>query len=219
MATGTGVAFGLLAERSWPVRIGALAVGLVLFGVSAGLMIVAGLGNMPWDVLHQGIAAHTPLSTGQAAIILSLLVLLLWIPLHQRIGPGTLANAVVVGVVIDATTAVVDRPGALWAQLAMALGALVLNGFATVLYISPALGPGPRDGLMTGLVARTGRPVALLRSGIEVVVMAAGWALGGRLFIATFLYAFCIGPVTRVFLGLAARVLRPRASLDPHSTD
>ncbi len=142
MATGTGVAFGLLAERSWPVRIGALAVGLVLFGVSAGLMIVSGLGNMPWDVLHQGIAAHTPLSTGQAAIILSLLVLLLWIPLHQRIGPGTLANAVVVGVVIDATTAVVDRPGALWAQLAMALGALVLNGFATVLYISPALGPG-----------------------------------------------------------------------------
>lgn len=219
MASGTAAGFGLLGDRGWPVRITALLVGLVLFGVSSGLMIVSGLGNMPWDVLHQGIAAHTPLSTGQAAIGLSVLVLLLWIPLRQRIGPGTVANAVVVGVVIDATTSVVRRPGPLWADLTMVLGAVVLNGFATVLYISPALGPGPRDGLMTGLVARTGKPVALLRSGIEVVVMAAGWALGGRLFIATFVYAFGIGPVTRLFLGLAARVLSPSSSLSPHSTD
>lgn len=216
MTSGTAVAFGLLGDRSWPVRLTALSVGLVLFGVSAGLMIVSGLGNMPWDVLHQGIAAHTPFSTGQVAIGLSLVILLLWIPLRQRIGPGTVGNAVIVGLVIDVTTAVVHRPSALWAQVAMSLGALVLNGFATVLYISPALGPGPRDGLMTGLVARTGWPVAVLRSGIEVVVMAAGWVLGGRLFVATFIYAFGIGPVTRLFLGLAARVLRPRASLDPH---
>ncbi len=202
--------FGLLSGSGWPVRITALLVGLVLFGVSSVLMIVSGLGNMPWDVLHQGIARRTPLSTGQAAIVLSLVVLLAWIPLRQRIGLGTVLNAIVVGTVIDATTAVVHQPGPLWGRAALVVAALLLNGFATVLYISPALGPGPRDGLMTGLVRRTGGPVALVRSGIEVLVMIAGWALGGRLFVATFVYAFGIGPITRLFLGLAARVIPRR---------
>lgn len=206
--------FKLLAGRGRPVRITALLVGLVLFGISSGLMIISGLGNMPWDVLHQGISRHLPVTTGQAAIGTSVLVLLLWIPLRQRIGPGTVLNAIIVGVVIDATTSAVATPPALWAQAGLVVLALFLNGFATVLYISPGLGPGPRDGLMTGLVERTGRPVALIRSCIEVAVMAAGWAMGGRLFIATLVYAFGMGPVTRLFLGLAAR-----ATSRPHGRE
>lgn len=197
--------FELLAGHGWAVRITALLIGLVLFGISSGLMIVSGLGNMPWDVLHQGISRHLPVTTGQAVIGTSVLVLLLWIPLRQRIGLGTVLNAVIVGPVIDVTTSAVAAPPALWARVGLVVLALLLNGFATVLYISPGLGPGPRDGLMTGLVQRTGRPVALIRSGIEVAVMAVGWALGGRLFIATLVYAFGMGPVTRLFLGLAAK--------------
>ncbi|MYM18579.1 hypothetical protein GSY69_00935 [Brevibacterium sp. 5221] len=199
-----------------PVRLVALYAGLAGFGFSSGLLILSTLGNTPWDVLHQGLALHIPLSIGTIAVGLSLLLLLLWIPLRQRPGLGTLSNALLVGPFIDLTLRFVPEPDALWLQLAYMAAGIVINGAATVLYIIPAFGPGPRDGLMTGLVERTGRPVLLVRSCIEVLVMAAGWLLGGRLFIGTLLYAFGIGPVTQAMLRLAARVLHPP---DPFASD
>ncbi|GAA4282590.1 membrane protein [Brevibacterium daeguense] len=208
--------FRLLANRPLPIRLLALYLGLVLYGFSAGLMIAAGLGNMPWDVLHQGIANHLPLSVGVVVVGMSLLVLLAWIPLKQRPGLGTISNAVLVGVFIDLTLLVVSPPEALWLRILLMLSGIVLNGVATVLYIIPNFGPGPRDGLMTGLVERTGRSITLVRSSIEIAVMAVGWALGGVFFVGTLLYAFGIGPVTGIFLRIAERLLGPA---DPMSSE
>ncbi|GAA4382511.1 MULTISPECIES: YitT family protein [Brevibacterium] len=201
--------FRLLAQHPLPVRLLALFGGLALYGFSGGLMIAAGLGNMPWDVLHQGISLHVPLTIGVVGIIVSILVLLTWIPLRQRPGLGTISNALLVGVFIDLTLLVVDRPQVLWAQILLMCAGIVLNGLATVLYIIPNFGPGPRDGLMTGLVQRTGASVTVVRSCIEVVVIAVGWLLGGVFFVGSVLYAFGIGPVTQLFLRLAARLLGP----------
>ncbi|GAA1997765.1 hypothetical protein [Brevibacterium samyangense] len=204
------VDFRLLADAPLPARLLALFGGLFLFGVSAGLMIVASLGNMPWDVLHEGIARHLPLSIGTIGIIVSVLLLLLWIPLRQKPGLGTLSNALLVGLFIDLTMHWVRTPPELWQQILLMLGALLLNGLATVLYIAPDFGPGPRDGLMTGLVTLTGRPVFLVRTCIEIVVIAVGWLLGGNFFIASVVYALGIGPVTQVFLRLAYRLWGPK---------
>jgi uncharacterized membrane protein YczE len=208
--------FRLLAHRPLPIRLLALYLGLVLYGFSAGLMIAAGLGNMPWDVLHQGIANHLPLSVGVVVVCVSMLVLLAWIPLRQRPGLGTISNAVLVGVFIDLTLLVVSPPEALWLRILLMCSGIILNGLATVLYIIPNFGPGPRDGLMTGLVERTGRSITLVRSSIEIAVMAVGWALGGVFFIGTLLYAFGIGPVTGIFLRIAERLLGPA---DPMSSE
>lgn len=205
-----GPDFGLLRGHGYVVRFAALFIGVFLYGVSSGLMLQAELGNMPWDVLHQGLSHHVPLTTGQIAVVLSLGVLCLWIPLRQRPGIGTFINAVGVGLSIDLTTHLVPTPDALWGQILMALSGIVLNGFATVLYIAPSFGPGPRDGLMTGLVTLTGWPVLLVRSSIEIVVMAVGWLLGGNLFIASIAFAVGIGAVTHVFLVLASKVITPR---------
>nr|WP_306428221.1 MULTISPECIES: hypothetical protein [unclassified Brevibacterium] len=171
---------------------------------------------MPWDVLHQGLSNYLPLSVGAIAVILSLVVLLLWIPLRQRPGLGTISNALLVGTFISVTMAVVPPAHALWLQITYMVSGIVINAVATVLYIVPNFGPGPRDGLMTGLVEATGKPVFAVRTTIEVVVMAAGWLLGGRFFIGTILYALAIGPLTQLMLRLAVRLFGPA---DPLTSD
>lgn len=177
-----------------------LFLGLLGYALSMAMLLHAGQGGMPWDVLHQGIVERTGLPFGVVVVALSALALLAWIPLRQRPGIGTLANVVVIGVSIDPAIALVERvvpsPGT-GACIALALGGVVLNGVATSAYLGVRLGPGPRDGLMTGLVARTGRSVRLVRTLIEVVVVSLGWALGGTLGWATLAYAVGVGPIVQ----------------------
>ncbi|WRL67254.1 hypothetical protein U6N30_31745 [Blastococcus brunescens] len=164
------------------------------------LIIRSALGNMPWDVLHQGLADRLDRSIGTVAIAVGALVLLAWIPLRQRPGLGTVSNVVVLGLALDATLAVVPAPSSLPLRVGLLLAGVLLNGVATAAYIGVQMGPGPRDGLMTGLVRRTGRSVRLVRTTIEVAVVACGWLLGGTLGLGTVLYAVAIGPLVQVLL-------------------
>ena len=181
-------------------RVGQLLVGLTLYGASMALMIRSGLGQMPWDVLHFGLALHLPLTIGQVVIVTSFVVLLLWIPLRQAPGLGTVLNAVLIGLAADATLAVLDQPGSWAVRSAFMVAGVLLNAVATAAYIGAQLGPGPRDGLMTGWVRRTGLSVRLVRTTLEVVVVALGWALGGVVGLGTVLYAVAIGPLTQQLL-------------------
>jgi len=199
-------------------RLAQLAVGLALYGASLALVLRAGLGLAPWDVLHQGLAERTGATVGQMVIAVSFVVLLLWLPLRERPGFGTFANAVLVGVFVDLTLGVVgDVHGLVWRVLLMLVGVL-LNGLATALYIGARLGPGPRDGLMTGLVRRTGRSVRVIRTGIEVTVLVVGFLLGGTVGVGTVLYALAIGPIAHALLPLLTvpvdPVVPPRAEPD-----
>jgi uncharacterized membrane protein YczE len=181
-------------------RLSQLFFGLALYAVSMAMQIRSGLGLNPWDVLHEGLARQTPLSFGVITAITGAVVLLLWIPLRQRPGVGTVANVVVIAAIVDVALALLHAPDALVARIALLVGGIVLNGVATAAYVGARLGPGPRDGLMTGLSARTGRSVRLVRTCIEVVVLACGWMLGGTVGIGTVLYALAIGPLTQAFL-------------------
>jgi uncharacterized membrane protein YczE len=191
-----------------------LTGGLSLFGISIALMVRAGLGLPAWDVLHQGLAQRTGLSFGLVVNAVAAVVLLLWIPLRQRPGLGTVANVVVVGLAADATLAVLPPTGSLPVRIGLLLSGVVLNGVATGLYIGAGLGPGPRDGLMTGLAAR-GHSIRAVRTGIELAVLAAGWLLGGTVGVGTVLYALAIGPLAQYFiprLELPARIPTPGAT-------
>ncbi|WP_409330920.1 YczE/YyaS/YitT family protein [Trujillonella humicola] len=183
-----------------PRRLVQLYAGLAAYGVSMALLIRSSLGNMPWDVLHQGLADRLPLSLGTVTVVVGALVLLAWVPLRQRPGLGTVSNVVVIGVVVDAALAVLAAPSALWARVLLAAAGIGLNAVGTALYIGARLGPGPRDGLMTGICARTGRPVRWVRTAIEVAVVATGWALGGTLGVATVAYALLVGPLVHPLL-------------------
>jgi uncharacterized membrane protein YczE len=178
-------------------RLVQLYVGLVLFGVSSAMLLLAGLGVDPWDVFHQGLSRRLGLGVGTWAIIVGVFVLLLWIPLRQRPGFGTLSNVVVVGLVIDVMLAAVSPVHGLAAQIVMMLGGVLLNGIATGMYIGAGLGPGPRDGLMTGLAAR-GHSIRIVRTSIELTVLVTGWVLGGTVGIGTVVYALGIGPIAHV---------------------
>lgn len=185
-----------------PRRLIQLYVGLTVYGVSMGLMIRSELGLDPWDVFHYGIASHLSLSFGTIVIIVGLLVLLLWWPLRQWPGLGTISNVFVIGVVSDLALTLLDVPSSLTLRILYLVGGIVLNGIAGAMYIGSQFGAGPRDGLMTGLVRRTGRSVRLVRTSIEVTVLAIGWLLGGVVGVGTVLYAVGIGPVVHVFLPL-----------------
>jgi uncharacterized membrane protein YczE len=177
-----------------------LFIGLALYGLSLAVFIRAGLGLDPWDVFHQGVAGRTGLSIGVVVIIVSFLVLLLWIPLRQWPGFGTLCNAVLVGVFADIGLAVIPAVSNLAGQIGMLAGAVVLNGIASACYIGARFGPGARDGLMTGLSRRTGWSVRVSRTLIEVVVLGVGWLLGGSVGVGTVVYALAIGPLVQLLL-------------------
>jgi uncharacterized membrane protein YczE len=198
-------------------RLVQLYAGLVLYGLSSSLLVLAGLGLDPWDVFHQGLARHTPLAIGTWAILVGALVLLLWIPLRQRPGFGTLSNVVVVGAVMDVVLGLVPAPHALGARVACLIAGVLLNGIATGAYIGAGLGPGPRDGLMTGLAAR-GHSIRVVRTAIELTVLVTGWLLGGTVGVGTLLYAVSIGPLAHVFIPLLSRrrdARLPRADGEP----
>jgi uncharacterized membrane protein YczE len=181
-------------------RLVRLYAGLILYGASDALVIRANLGLDPWDVFHQGLSRHTGTSIGTVSIVVGAVVLLLWWPIRQRPGLGTVSNVVVVGSAIDATCALMPYTAALGARIPLLLTGVLLNGMATGLYITARFGPGPRDGLMTGLHRRTGRSLRLIRTGIEVTVLAAGFVLGGGVGVGTVLYALTIGPLAQFFL-------------------
>jgi uncharacterized membrane protein YczE len=181
-------------------RLVQLYAGLVLYGLSMALLVRSGLGVMPWDVLHQGLARQLGWSLGTVTIVVGALVLLAWVPLRERPGLGTVSNVVVIGLALDAALAVLPEPSSLPIRVALVPLAIGLNAVATAAYIGVHLGPGPRDGLMTGLVRRSGRSVRLVRTSIEVAVVALGWLLGGTLGVATVLYALAIGPLVHALL-------------------
>ena len=186
-----------------------LYAGLVLFGVSMALMIRARLGLDSWDVLHQGIARRTGLQFGWVVIGVGALVLLLWVPLRQRPGVGTVSNVIVVGLAVDAALDVLPAPSPMAMRAAFMVVGIVANGVATGLYIGAGLGPGPRDGLMTGLAAR-GHSIRVMRTSIEVTVLGAGWLLGGSVGVGTVLYALAIGPLAHYFIPRLAVRTEPK---------
>ena len=180
-------------------RLAQLYGGLVLYGVSASLILLAGLGNDPWDVLHQGLSRQTGIGTGWWVCIVGALVLLLWIPLRQKPGLGTVSNVVVIGVAVEVMLALFDQASDPAVRVVLLVAGVVLNGLATGLYIGARFGPGPRDGLMTGLAAR-GHSIRVVRTGIEVAVLVLGALLGGTVGIGTLVYAVSIGPLAHVFV-------------------
>lgn len=181
-----------------------LYAGLALYGASSALLVESGLGLEPWGVLHQGLAELTGLTIGVVSIFVGAAVLLLWIPLRQRPGLGTVSNVFAVGLAMDGTLALVPDAHGLAARVPLLAAGIVLNGVATGLYIAASFGPGPRDGLMTGLHRLTGRSIRLVRTAIEVAVVATGFALGGTVGIGTVLYAVAIGPLAQLFLRVFA---------------
>jgi len=183
-------------------RVIRLVAGLLLYGFTMALMVQSGLGLDPWDVFHEGLTHHVPLTFGEVVIVVGAIVLLLWIPLRQRPGLGTILNVVIIGLAADAGIALVDSPDALWARIVLVLAGVVGNGLAAALYIGAELGPGPRDGLWVAMVHRTGISIRTARTGIEITVLVTGFLLGGTVGVGTVLYALAIGPLVQLFLGL-----------------
>lgn len=184
---------------SWdrPVqRAARLLLGLVLFGLALALLVKADLGLDPWNVFNQGVARHLGLTLGEVTVLGSLLLMLAWIPLRQRPGLGTVANALLVGPVLDLGLKAIPAAGGIASQIAYMVVAIAGTALATGLYVGAGWGPGPRDGLMTGLAAR-GIPVAWARAGVEITVLAIGWSLGGSVGVATVLFATSIGPLVK----------------------
>jgi len=190
-----------------PLRLFQLLAGLVAYGLSITLMLKASLGNQPWDVLHQGVALRTGLSVGTVLIIAGAAVLLCWIPLGQRPGIGTIANIVVIGLVVDLANGLLAQPAHVAMRWLLMTAGILLCGVASGLYIGANLGPGPRDGLMTGL-ARHGWSIRGWRTVIEITVVAVGALLGGKVGVGTIAYALAIGPLAQFFLPMLT--IRPR---------
>ncbi|NYD55439.1 hypothetical protein [Microbacterium pseudoresistens] len=191
-------------KRLLPRRIIQLLVGLFLYGIGIAFMVRAGIGAAPWDVLSQGISLHVPLSFGLITVIVSGLVLLLWIPIRQRLGIGTVLNALLIGPSADVGFLVIPHGVHLWQQIVLFAVGLVVLSAATGLYIGADFGPGPRDGLMTGLHRRLNRPIWIVRTAIELVVVLVGWGLGGTVGIGTLAFALLVGPLCQYFLRIFA---------------
>lgn len=195
-----------------------LWVGLAIYGLSMALMVRANLGLDPWDVFHQGVSGRAGVSMGVVVIAVGLVVLLAWIPMRLRPGFGTVSNALLIGVVFDVVLPWIAVPHRMDARIAMLACAVVLCGLATGMYVSVGWGPGPRDGLMTGLARRTGLSVRLTRTAIEVTVLLIGWALGGGVGVGTVLFAVTIGPLAQLFLRLFGYQAPARAPQAPSAS-
>ncbi len=189
-----------------PASLVVLLVGLYAFGTGEALIVQGGLGVSPWTVLAQGLSTILPVSIGVATFLVSALVLLLWIPLRERPGLGTIANAIVIAVALQVGVALIPEPEGWPAQLALVLLGIAMIGLGSGLYLTTNLGPGPRDGWMTGIHLRTGWPVGRVRLGIELVVLVVGWLLGGTVGLGTILFAVLIGPAVAQGLAIAAAV-------------
>lgn len=199
-----------------PERLLRLLAGLWLYGLAIALMIEGAVGAAPWDVFHLGVSRHLPLSFGTVMILTAVGVLLAWIPLRQMPGLGTLANTLLLGPFADANLALLPAPDGLWLQYGYLLAGVAVCAFATALYVGAQLGPGPRDGLMTGLARRTGWSIRRIRTLIEVGVLAIGVALGGTAGIGTVVFALAVGPVTQFFLRyLVVRLDAPACAAAP----
>lgn len=183
-----------------PRRLIQLYAGLVAFAFGEALIVRAGLGVMSWDVFHQGLVKQVGLSIGVWSIIVGGVVLVLWIPLRERPGLGTVSNVLVIGACLDLFLSLLPHVDALAGRIGLLLGGIVVNGVASSAYIGAGFGAGPRDGLMTGLVRRTGGSVRVIRTGIEVTVVLIGWLLGGNLGVGTVVFALTIGPIIHVSL-------------------
>jgi uncharacterized membrane protein YczE len=197
--------------RASPATALVLVVGLWLFGTGEALLVDGDLGVSPWTVLAQGLATHLGVGIGWATFLISALVLLAWWPLREKPGLGTLSNAVVIALAIGVTVPLLPSPDAIGWQLAEVFAGIALIGTGSGLYLTTGLGPGPRDGLMTGIHDRSGLPVAAVRLGLEVVVLGVGWVLGGTVGVGTLLFALLIGPTVGYGLALAAHASRPAA--------
>ncbi|MET1038111.1 MAG: hypothetical protein ABW075_07535 [Aeromicrobium sp.] len=197
-------------------RLVRLTVGLLLYGFTMAMLVESTLGLDPWDVFHEGVTQHVGLTFGQVVIVTGAVILLLWIPLRQKPGVGTVLNVILIGLAADAGIALITQPDELWLRIALLLAGIVGNGYAGALYIGAALGSGPRDGLWLGLVRRTGRSVRFWRTAIEVTVLVIGFALGGTVGVGTVLYAVTIGPIVQFFLRWTQVDVPPRpATEDP----
>lgn len=199
------------------IRLPMLLVGLFVYGASMAMVVRATLGLIPWDVLHVGVSRHIPLSFGTIVVGVSLLVLLGWIPLRQMPGLGTIGNALLIGPSADLVLSILDEPSHLAWRIALLVSGVVLNGVATGMYIGSQFGPGPRDGLMTGLARVSGRSIRLVRTVLEVTVVAVGWLLGGAVGLGTAFYAIAIGPMAQLFLPIFTVDLR-RPPVPPTDT-
>lgn len=192
-----------------PERLLRLVVGLALYGLSIALMIEAAIGASPWDVFHVGASLHAPLTFGVVMIVTAVGVLLAWIPLRQMPGVGTVANTVMLGPFADLSLRLLPAPEDVAVRVGFMVAGVVLCAFATAMYVGAQLGPGPRDGLMTGLARRTGWSIRLVRTIIELSVLVAGVAMGGTLGIGTVFFALAVGPITQFFLPYLVVPLSP----------
>ncbi len=183
-------------------RMAVLLAGLFLYGFTMAMLVESTLGLDPWDVFHEGVANRVPLTFGQVVIVTGAVVLLLWIPLRQRPGIGTVLNVVIIGLAADFGIWLIDQPDHLLWRALLLVGGVVGNGFAGALYISANLGSGPRDGLWLALVRLTGRSIRFWRTSIEITVLVIGFALGGTVGVGTVLYALAIGPLVQLFTGM-----------------
>ena len=197
------------AESRWQLsttRVSILFVGLIVFGLGDSLLIQGNLGNAPWTVFAQGLTLKTSLSIGEATLVISTFVLLIWIPLREKPGFGTLSNIVLIATFIQVGTQIFPEQNSLFTGIAFDLLGIAMVGLGSALYITCGLGPGPRDGAMTGIHYRTGIRVGRVRLGIEIVVLIIGWLMGGTVGVGTALFAILIGQSVAIFLGIVARL-------------
>ncbi|CAN2238187.1 YczE/YyaS/YitT family protein [Candidatus Planktophila dulcis] len=199
------------ADHRWqlsPSRVAILFFGLAIFGLGDSLLVQGDVGNAPWTVFSQGLTYKTGLSIGWATAIISIFVLLIWIPLNEKPGFGTLSNIVLIAAFIEIGTHIFPKQTGTLAGVVFALVGIAMVGLGSALYITCGLGPGPRDGAMTGIHFKTGIRVGRVRMGIELVVLTIGWLMGGRVGIGTALFALLIGQSVAIFLGIVARLTR-----------